>query len=560
MKIFQTLVAAIKSYDYRDKLITAFAVAVFLLMIVKMILFPYGLFNFGESDIYTEGLVSKNGIQNLNPLFVDYNEADREVSKLIFSGLMKYDPVKKAVVDDMGILTIDETKTQYTFKIRPGIKWHDGKDFTVDDAIFTYQDVIMHPSFQNEILKTNFAGVKIEKVDAQTVKFTLEKPNIFFIANFTTGILPQHILKGVDPFEILQDEFNKKPIGTGPYIVTEPAEAFQDGRTQITLTRSANYYSELPKIEFMRFLAFESMEQLVEEINSVNGVVRVSGNYIERFEDNDRFELIPYKSPQYTAVFFNLESKILKDNDKVRLALQKAVDKDVLLASSRDKVRVDTPLMELDQEEWLYQANIEQAQGALKDAGYSYAPDDKEKQGIRYNGDEEALELNLIVRNYEEGTYQYDQNKNLVDFLQNAWEDVGFSIQVEFLDEEQFKQRVIARKYDLLLVGQNLGYNLDTYSYWHSTQASPAGQNFSNYKSFQVDSLIEVIREIFDSEKRNEKLKELAEKIKTDIPAIFLFRPIYYYATDGKISGINMANVVFPSDRFFHIAKWQFER
>ena len=68
MKFFNTLVAIFKSYDYRDKVITLSAFAVFLLMIVKMILFPYGLFGFGETGIYTEGVVAKNGIQNMTEM------------------------------------------------------------------------------------------------------------------------------------------------------------------------------------------------------------------------------------------------------------------------------------------------------------------------------------------------------------------------------------------------------------------------------------------------------------------------------------------------------------
>ncbi|MFH1218504.1 MAG: hypothetical protein V1679_01535, partial [Candidatus Peregrinibacteria bacterium] len=110
MKFFKALVGIFRSYEFRDWLISGLAVSAVLLMFVKMIFFPYGLFNFGEPDIYTEGLVARNGIQNINPVFVDYNEADREVSSLVFSGLMKYDPVTKAVVDDMGQLSINESK------------------------------------------------------------------------------------------------------------------------------------------------------------------------------------------------------------------------------------------------------------------------------------------------------------------------------------------------------------------------------------------------------------------------------------------------------------------
>jgi peptide/nickel transport system substrate-binding protein len=560
MNFIKTILAVFKSYDYRDKLISAFSIAVVLAMIVKVMIFPYGLFGFGEYNIYTEGIVAKNGIQNLNPLFVDYNEADREISSLLFSGLMRYDSEKRAVVDDMAVLTINEDKTEYTFVMREGIKWHDGEPLTADDVYFTFHDVVMDEGFQNEILKTNFAGVEIEQLDQKTIKFKLAKPNIFFVNNFTTGILPKHVLEGVDVADILQNEFNKSPLGSGPYMITEPVESFSDGRTQVTLTRNPYYYGSLSEIENMRFIVYSTMEELIDEIDAVNGVVKVTGDYILDFKNNERFDLISYELPQYTAVFMNMESKLLKDNKNVRLALQKAIDKDELISMFIDKIPVDTPLMQLNQEDWVYQANKDEAQGALKDAGYNYAKEDTERAGIRYDDNGVALELNFIVRLYEEGTPLYEETKKIVDFLQTQWEDIGFSILVEFLSEEDFKTRIMNRTYDLLLVGQSLGYNLDTYSYWHSTQATPMGLNLSNYKSFQVDSLIEDVRSVFNVEKRGKELRDLAEQIRVDIPAIFLFRPIYYYAFDGKVSGISMDGVVYPSDRFSGISNWKFNR
>lgn len=557
MNVFRTFFAVIKSFDYRDKLISILSFAVLLLMIVKLIVFPYGLFNFGESNTYTEGLVSRLGIQNINPLFVDFNDADRDVSALVFAGLMKFDPEKNAMVNDLGELKINEENNEYLFTIRDGIKWQDGEPFSVEDVYFTFHDVIMGEGFPNEILRTNFEGVKIEKVGDKQIKFVLEKPNLFFISNFTVGILPKHLLSGVKPEEILGSEFNRMPIGLGPYMVSEPIEAFNDGRMQVTLSKSDYYYGEPVKLDNIRFVVFPTMDELMAHVNSLNAVVKVSGDYIDDFKSNPRFGLIRYELPQYTAVFMNMESRFLKD-DSVRLALQKSVDKSKLIGEALDKIAVDTPLMELSQEEWEYQPSKEQAEGALKDAHYRYELNDTERKGPRTTDESEPLKLNFIARLYDEGTYQFEDTKKVVSFLQKTWEEIGIDIEVEFLPSEELNARIASRQYDLLLVGQNLGYNLDTYSYWHSTQASPLGQNLSNYKSFQVDSLIEDIRSTFDPEKRKEKLEELAVRFKEDIPAIFLYRPVYYYAMDGKVTGVEVKNVVFPSDRFDRVANWDF--
>lgn len=559
MNFFRKIFEVFKTYTYADKLISVLSLAVFLLMLTKMILFPYGLFGFGQNSIYTEGLVAKNGIQSINPLFVDYNEADREVSRLVFSGLMKYDPLKKAVVDDMAHLTISEDKKDYVFTLRDGLKWHDGEALTIDDVYFTFHDLILNPAFPNDILRTNFSGVKVVKVDAKNIKFSLEKPNAFFVSNFLIGILPQHILKDVNPVDILQIDFNKKPVGSGPYIVTDPIESFPDGRSQITLTRNDTFYGEKSEIELMRFIVYPTMDDLLAHIDAVNGVVKVSGNNILDFLRNDRFKLVPYELPQYSAVFMNMESKILK-NLAVRSALANSIDKAAYIGESLDKININTPILELKQKDWGYKYDVDLANVSLKNAGYKYGADDVNKLGIRYDKDENALELKMVVRLYDEGSYQFEETKKMVDFLVASWKKVGVSTQVQFLPVEDFNERISKRDYDVLLVGQNLGYNSDTYSFWHSTQAGPLGQNLSSYKSFRVDSLIEDVRSTFDPVQRTSKLNELAKALKDDVPAIFLYRPIYYYAFDTKLTGLSMDGAVFPSDRFSNISSWNFQK
>jgi len=558
-KIFRLFAKVLSEYTYLDKIFTALSVVVLLLMVMKLMLFPYGVFGFGDTEIYTEGIISEKGIQNINPLFVDYNDADREVSALVFSGLMKYDSSKKAVVSDMADLVIDEDKLIYTFTMREGLKWQDGESLTAEDVYFTFHDLILNESFQNDILKTNFDGVEVELIDDMTISFTLENPNVFFVNNLTVGVLPKHILGKVPVSDILQDDFNKHPIGSGPYKVAQSVEILQDSKTAVILSKNEYYYGLASDISYIRFLTYPNVEDLLAEISSVNAVVKVSGNDILEFENNDRFDLISYELPQYLAVYMNMDSEVLKDNRNVRVALSKSLDKDALIGDIDDKIRVDTPLLELEQDDWVYDIDFDAANEALDEAGYSYLDEDIDHANGRYDEDGNILELNLIAISYEPGSDKYNEINNVVGFLNDSWRSIGVSLVVEFFPPDIFNKKVVTRQYDLLLVGQNLGYNLDTYSYWHSTQANALGQNFSNYRSFYADSLIEGIRSSFDLEEREKKLKDLAKSLKDDVPAIFLYRPVYYYVIDGKISALSMDGVVFPSDRFSLVENWAFK-
>jgi peptide/nickel transport system substrate-binding protein len=373
--------------------------------------------------------------------------------------------------------------------------------------------------------------------------------------------LPKHLLEGVKSYDLLQNTFNKLPVGTGPYMVTSPVESFPDGRSQITLTINPYYYNKISEITNLRIIAYPTADLLMENISSYNASPRVTGKVADEFRANDRFKLLSYELPQYTAVFFNMAQAPIKDNKKLRIALQKAIDKDKLVGENgilKDMARVDTPMIDLDQKAWVSASSKAEAEVALKDAGYTFS---REKlENMRYGKDGNPLKLNLIARLYDEGTPQYEEAKAVVGFLQFSWEEVGIGIEVEFLSQDDFKTRVMTRKYDILFVGQSLGYNLDTYSFWHSSQANATGQNFSNYKSFAVDSLIEDIRSVFNQEKKDKEVAQLAGFIKEDVPAVFLYRPVYYYATDEKVSGIAMSGATFTSDRFFNIGEWKFER
>ncbi|MFA4891586.1 MAG: ABC transporter substrate-binding protein [Candidatus Gracilibacteria bacterium] len=555
MKIFRKLGKVFRSYSDLDKAISFACLGVIILMFLKMIIFPYGLFNFGKVDIYTEGLVGPNGFQNLNPLFVDYNILDREVSRLVFSGLMKYDTETGAIVGDMADLTINEEKTEYTFVLKDGLKWHDGVDLTTEDVYYTFAEVVQDPTFANEILKVNFDGVQIEVIDEKTIKFKLEKPNIFFITSLTTGLLPKHILEGVPVMDLLQNEFNKEPIGSGPYEVSEPIQVFKDGRMQVTLEANRYYYGVNPKLEHFRFISYSTEDQLMEQLNAVNGIVKISGEYADKVKKTGEFVMIPYELPQYMAVFVNMDSPEVQD-ELIRIALEKSIYKDELMAKLSDKKLVNTPLLELGKaDEWIYQPSIDNANGAIYEAGYEYASLDSR---YRTDDDGQTLHLSLIARQFPEGSQQAGETKVVVSYLEHQWEAIGMEIDVELLPVDKLNERIMDRSYDLLFIGQTLGYNLDAYSYWHSTQIGANGLNLSNYKSFQVDSLIEDVRSVFDPVKREEKLKLIAEKIAEDIPAIFLYKPVYYYASDGKVEGIKMDNVAFPSDRFSNILDWHF--
>jgi len=101
-----------------------------------------------------------------------------------------------------------------------------------------------------------------------------------------------------------------------------------------------------------------------------------------------------------------------------------------------------------------------------------------------------------------------------------------------------------------------MGYNLDTYTYWHSSQVKEGGLNLSRFMNLAADQQIEKIRATFDKDEKQERQTRLAEIIAKEVPALFLYRPNYLFLTDGKVKNISLQNLVYESDRFVNIADW----
>lgn len=546
----------IRSYSIEEKIVSMVLVVVVVALLIASVvdIFKRPEFFAGASGFYTEGLINDRPTM-INSVYADLAEANRDISSLVFSGLTRYDPEVQAFVKDLADVAIDEEGTTYTFTLRDDVTWHDDEPLTAEDVYYTFHDVIQHPEFQNPVLKANFDGVEIAKVDDRTITFKLTKPNSFFITNLNVGILPEHILGGVPVAELPQSSFNLQPIGTGPYKVDSALELMNDGRQRVLLTLNDEYYREKPQIQNIRFHIYPDADSMKKEVGTLNIIAKAPRTVQEQIQDDARFDFLHYELPQYTAVFMNMNSAILQ-KDKVRIALQKAINKDDLLALFDDKMGVDTPIMALveDQEEWLYQPNIEEAQGALFDSGYKMdeeSPDDP----YRKDSDGENLKLTMLVPMLNNPVAAEDMQKT-VDFLVEAWKAVGVEVEAQFEPVDIFGQRIQSRDYDLLITGESLGYNLDTFSYWHSSQIGEAGLNLSNYGSFAVDALIEKVRDTFDKEEKAELIEQMAEEIATDVPAIFLYRPSYTFVTDNKVQGISLENWAYPSDRFADIAQW----
>ncbi|KKU78783.1 MAG: Oligopeptide ABC transporter substrate-binding protein [Candidatus Peregrinibacteria bacterium GW2011_GWA2_47_7] len=508
LKAFLRLLGRIvHAFTRSERMVVLLLAGVFFASLGQLFIATVETPNTQEKGLYTEGLVGQ--VKLLNPLFVDFNDVDRDIGALLFSGLVKYDPLVQNFVPDLAEFERSEDDTTYRFTLKKDLFWHDGKPVTADDVYFTFHDVIQDPGFKNTPLRRAFEGIEIKKVDAKTITFTLPKPNSFFISYLTTGML----------FE---------------------------GQNQIQIEAFDLYYAEKARIGTIRFLLFSDFASLIENHSSLHGIARIRGEEFLKEIPDDRFTRYTYTLPQSVSVFFNLARPFTKQKH-IRQALMKAVDKDLIVQNVGASKRIDRLYFSQAQNEWIHTYNATEAKKILEDLGWKMKDD-----GFRHNNTDQILTLTLLSKRFPEGSPIEDEMKLVTDMLRNFYQTVGIHINVQRESGDTFNQFLEKREYDLLLTGQSLGYNFDTYSFWHSTQRGSGKLNFSELQSFRVDSLLENIQTVFDSKRKKQKMDQLEQLISEEIPALFLYQPVYTYAIDKRVSGFSAGNLSFSSDRFSH--------
>lgn len=189
--------------------------------------------------LFTEGVLGN--FTNANPLYAS-GAADTAVTRLVFSGLFKYDKQNRLVGDLAKDYELNPTQTRYTIHLKPDLKWQDGYPLDAEDVVFTYK-TIQDISAQSP-LYSSWQGIKVSKLNDTTVNFDLPNPLSDFPDSLTNGIIPRHLLRGIPPEQLRSAPFNTQPVGSGPFkwkFVEVTGSTPENRQQRISLAANKNY-------------------------------------------------------------------------------------------------------------------------------------------------------------------------------------------------------------------------------------------------------------------------------------------------------------------------------
>lgn len=166
---------------------------------------------------YIEGVLGQPS--RINPIYAVASGVDRDLTELIFSGLMKYDSQGKIIPDLAENYETKEEGKIYEVYLKERLFWQDGQPLTASDVIFTIK-TIQNSDYKSPVV-ASWLGVEVEKISDSGIRFKLKKPYSSFLENLTQKIIPEHVWKDIPPQSFPLAIYNLKPIGSGSYKLKE---------------------------------------------------------------------------------------------------------------------------------------------------------------------------------------------------------------------------------------------------------------------------------------------------------------------------------------------------
>lgn len=498
-----------------------------------------------------EGIVGRP--LTLNPLLSDPYPVDRELTDLLFDGLLRYDENGELAPALAQSWSVSEDGLSVRFTLAEGRVWHDGEPVTTADVAYTY-GLLQDEDFPGSAsLKMLWQSVTIVPLDEQTIEFVLSAPYSPFLEATTRGILPAHLLEGVEATELADSDFSQMPVGTGPWRV-EPGQNWErSGR--LRLLPDPNHWREGTQISALEFRFFPDEADLLEafiagDIQAMNGVSPVQ---IPALAQLDSARLFTSVADQYTALLFNLTetgAPALQDKS-MRQALAYGLDRKGLLDnvlsgqgvlfegpylpdSPAHKAELFTP----------YPTEPITATQLLDTAGWPLAAGQpiRQREGM-------PLTFRLLV-------YDTPTNRAIANNMTAQWQTFGISLQqVLYSDWNEFRQNLAERAFDLALVDITPPHDPDLYDFW-SQEAIVRGQNYAGWNSRRASEALEAARQLWAWEERMPHYDTFQSAYNADLPALTLYQHVNTYALSEGVNLAEIGRFTRPRERYETFADW----
>jgi len=418
-----------------------------------------------------------------------------------------------------------------TFRLRSGVRWHDGQPVTADDVVFTVNKV-QEPALANRPWAPLFRDLSaIEAIDELTVRATYHLATPDVLEGWRLPILPRHLAQADD--DLLAGEFAKHPVGCGPFRFVR----YVPGQ-EIVLEANADYWDGAPAIDRLIFKIYPDQRTRYQALLSGElDTATLSSNLWHEAQSSAaaaHLGSVVFYQFRVWCVFWNQDgSNPFFTDPRVRRAMVLALDRDafinsVLFGMARpvpttwgpDPYWADPAL-----QSWSYDP-VEAAR-LLDAAGWVDADGD----GIRErNGEPFEFTLTTVASTQK-------LSDHMAAWQQQSLAELGVRMKIETLEWQTLRDRRDAHLFEAVSFSLFLTRNPDQFELYHST-AKDDGYNFYGLDDPEIDRLLEQGRELFDPLARREVYYELQRRLHEREPLTTLFNFATPVLFDRRLEGI----------------------
>jgi peptide/nickel transport system substrate-binding protein len=442
-------------------------------------------------------------IQAVDPAF-SYDFTTNPVVMQVTEGLLKFENGDK-VVPNLAESVESPNPLTYLYKIRQGVTFHDGSPMTVDDVIFSMER-IRNPKTASYVGWMYNSVDKIEKVDDQTVKVTLKKPDAFW--QYVPATTAGHVISKAY-YESKSSTFGKAEgglLGTGPFKFVSWATG-----SEVVLERYDNYWNKANGGPYLDKVTFKILPEATTrvaglktgELNMLLGP-GIPFDQIPVIVKMNNVKLTLANSYLSHFIAFNTQRAPF-NNTKLRQALNYAVDKSqttkTLLGDAgtvAKAVPVGPRIWVFDKEKWQtafdklpdYTMNMDKAKQLLAESGVS-----AQANGKKILTDDTPIRIGQALA------------------LQAAANDLGVDLAIEKVTGQELISRGFSGKRDYDIIVTNWGSDFpdpagNLLPVFHSRYTGDGGSNFGNYKNPDLDQLLDEQNAETDNAKRTDLMTQ----------------------------------------------------
>ena len=445
----------------------------------------------------------------------------REVMFNVFEGLLKPDAsgnLNPAVAESYAV---SDDHLLYTFKLRSGVKFHNGQDVTPEDVIWSYQRCA-EPDSADIIQVAAFAGVEMYAEGDDTVCFQLQEPSNEFTSYLTTAILPKDYT-----------EQDTQPVGTGPFkFVSRTAQE------SVVLERFDDYWGEKPELTKVTYKIIENADSILLSLQSgaVDVFAHLTTTQIAQLGDGFHVEEGTMNLVQ--ALYLNNAEKPF-DDVRVRQALSYAVDRQQILDLAFDGYGT---LLGSS----MYPAFSKYFDDSLTDY-YTYNTE-KAKELLTEAGYPNGFDMTITVPS------NYQPHMDTAQVIVEQLKAVGINATIQPVTWESWVQDTYSnRQFQSTVVGVDASSM--TASAMLSRFVSTASNNFINYSNADYDALYAQAQACYDDEEQTAMYKDLEKNLTENAANVYIQDMADFVAVRDGLEGPDFYPIYVLDLSSFHYTK-----